>query len=111
MAGPVTCPSGMTPHLSTQGHIFSKPPRVKPEEIQADSEGWATRHVVAQMKRTDRDKDWPIVQGLGEQLRERNNTFCLMHLTAPNTLLAAWRAAPLEARTRMAQRRPLLRAL
>jgi hypothetical protein len=111
---------GWTSHLSIwdgaasvehKVDLFSKPPRVKPEEIQADAEGWATRHVVAQMKRTDRDKDWPIVQGLGEQLRERNNDLCLMHLTAPETLLAAWRASPPDARARMAARRPLLRAL
>jgi hypothetical protein len=29
----------------------SKPPRVKAEELAVDEEGWATRHVVAQMKR------------------------------------------------------------
>ena len=91
--------------------IFSKPPRVKAEEIEVDSEGWATRHVVAQMKRTDRDKDWPIIQGLGRQLWERNNSLCLLHLTAPEALLDAWRASPSEVRAQMAARRPLLRAL
>jgi hypothetical protein len=111
---------GWTSHLSIwdsaasvehKVDIFSKPPRVKPEEIQADVEGWATRLVVAQMKRTDRDKDWPIVQGLGEQLRERNNELCLMHLIAPETLVTAWRASSPYARARMSARRPLLRAL
>ncbi|MBI2929652.1 MAG: hypothetical protein HYY24_28660 [Verrucomicrobia bacterium] len=111
---------GWTSHLSIwdgaasvehKVDIFSKPPRVKAEEIQADSDGWATRHVVAQMKRTDRDKDWPILQGLGQQLWERNNALCLLHLTEPGALLAAWRASPSEVRARMAARRPLLRAL
>jgi len=111
---------GWTSHLSIWDNaasvehkvdIFSKPPRVKAEEIEVDSEGWATRHVVAQMKRTDRDKDWPIIQGLGRQLWERNNALCLLHLTVPEALLDAWRASPSETRSRMAARRPLLRAL
>jgi len=91
--------------------IFSKPPRVKAEEIQVDTEGWATRHVVAQMKRTDRDKDWPIVQGLGQQLHERNRDECLLHLTNSEELLAAWQSATRSARERMTSRRPLLRCL
>lgn len=91
--------------------IFSKPPRVRADEIEADDAGWATRHVVAQMKRTDRDKDWPIVQGLGRQLQERNDPICLVHLTDADALLSAWRGATLEVRTRMAARRPLLRSL
>lgn len=91
--------------------IFSKPPRVKAEEIEADNEGWATRHVVAQMKRTDRDKDWPIIQGLGQQLWERNHAFSLLHLTEPDALLAAWRTSPSQERAVLAARRPLLRTL
>jgi hypothetical protein len=111
---------GWTSHLSIWDNaasvehkvdIFSKPPRVKAEEIEADTEGWATRHVVAQMKRTDRDKDWPIVQGLGQQLWERNITLGLLHLTDAEALRAAWDAAPPDARAAMTVRRPLLRAL
>lgn len=111
---------GWTSHLSIWDNaasvehkvdIFSKPPRVKAEEIEADSEGWATRHVVAQMKRTDRDKDWPIIQGLGQQLWERNHVIGLLHLTEPDALLAAWRASPRAERAALAFRRPLLHAL
>ena len=111
---------GWTSHLSIwdgaasvehKVDLFSKPPRVRPEEIEADADGWVTRHVVALMKRTDRDKDWPIVQGLGQQLWERNSRFCLLHLTAPGPLQDAWRAAPREVRAEMARRRPLLHAL
>jgi hypothetical protein len=111
---------GWTSHLSIwdsaasvehKVDIFSKPPRVKPEEIQADAEGWATRHVVAQMKRTDRDKDWPIVQGLGQQLWERNHALALLHLTDPVGLMAAWPSATPAVRAATVSRRPLLRAL
>lgn len=111
---------GWTSHLSIWDNaasvehkvdIFSKPPRVKAEEIAADTEGWATRHVVAQMKRTDRDKDWPIVQGLGQQLWERRLALGLLHLTDPGALMAAWRSASPEERATMTVRRPLLRAL
>jgi hypothetical protein len=111
---------GWTSHLSIwdgaasvehKVDIFCKPPRVKAEEIEMDAEGWATRHVVAQMKRTDRDRDWPIVQGLGQQLWERNQAWCLLHLTEAQALLAAWRSTRSEDHARMAMRRPLLRAL
>jgi hypothetical protein len=111
---------GWTSHLSIwdsaasvehKVDLFSKPPRVKADEIEADAEGWVTRHVVALMKRTDRDKDWPMIQGLGQQLWERKNRFCLLHLTVPARLIAAWQAATPEVRTEMARRRPLLRAL
>ncbi len=111
---------GWTSHLSIWDNaasvehkvdIFSKPPRVKAEEIEADTEGWATRHVVAQMKRTDRDKDWPIVQGLGQQLWERNITLGLLHLTDAEALRTAWHAATPATRASMTVRRPLLRAL
>ncbi len=111
---------GWTSHLSIwdsaasvehKVDIFSKPPRVRAEEIQADAEGWATRHVVAQMKRTDRDKDWPIVQGLGQQLWERNHAFALLHLTDPGGLMAAWPSTSPAVRAAAAARRPLLCAL
>ena len=84
---------------------------MKAEEIEADADGWATRHVVAQMKRTDRDKDWPMVTGLGRQLWERDNPLGVLHLTDPETLSAAWPATPSGLRARLATRRPLLRAL
>lgn len=111
---------GWTSHLSIWDNaasvehkvdLFSKPPRVRPEEIGADAEGWASRHLVAQMKRTDRDKDWPIVQGLGQQLSERGSPLALLHLTDALALLAVWREAGQENREKMAARRPLLRAL
>ena len=111
---------GWTSHLSIWDNaasvehkvdIFSKPPRVKAEEITTDADGWASRHVVALMKRTDRDKDWPIIRGLGQQLWERKQPLCLLHLTDHEALLAAWRTSSPEMREELVQRRPLLRAL
>jgi hypothetical protein len=111
---------GWTSHLSiwdspaSMEHkvdIFSKPPRVRSDQIESDADGWATRHVVAQMKRTDREKDWPIVHGLGEQLWQRRQAEGLLHIAHLDTLLSAWQDAPAEVRERMALRRPLLRAM
>jgi hypothetical protein len=111
---------GWTSHLSIWDNaasvehkvdIFSKPPRVKTEEILTDSEGWVSRHVVAQMKRTDRDKDWPILQGLGKQLWERQDALGLLHLMDPDALLKAWHSVPTATQNVLSERRPLLRAL
>jgi hypothetical protein len=111
---------GWTSHLSVWDHassvehkvdLFSKPPRVRPEEMQTDEEGWAVGHVVAQMKKTDRDKDWPIVNGLGQRLTERGNPLGLLHLTDIPALRLAWQAVRPEAREALAGRRPLLRHL
>lgn len=111
---------GWTSHLSiwdTAGSvehkvdIFSKPPRVRPEELAATEDGWASQHVVAQMKKTDRDKDWPIVNGLGRQLGEENRAESLLHLAELSALRAAWSATPPAERERMAARRPLLRVV
>jgi hypothetical protein len=111
---------GWTSHLSVwdsagsvehKVDIFSKPPRVRSDELIADADGWASQHVVAQMKKTDRDKDWPIVDKLGEQLWDGRKAEGLLHLMDCDTLVAAWQMAAPEIRERMAARRPLLRAL
>jgi hypothetical protein len=111
---------GWTSHLSVwdsagsvehKVDIFSKPPRVRSDELVADADGWASQHVVAQMKKTDRDKDWPIVHRLGEQLWEGRHAEGLLHITDFSALIVAWQGATPEIRERMAARRPLLRAL
>ena len=112
MVGRVICQSGTRRHPSSNKvDIFCKPPRVRPEEIAVDNEGWATRHVVAQMKRTDRDKDWPIVQGLGQQLWERGQAIGLLHLTEFQSLTEAWLMASTQEKEQLSRRRPLLHAL
>ena len=88
--------------------FFGKAPRVRPEDLAVDADGWATRHVVAQMKRTDRPKDWPIVHGLGRQLGEHGRPETLLHLQEYDALLSAWQAAGADIRERLALRRPLL---
>ncbi len=111
---------GWTSHLSIWDQassvehkvdIFSKPPRVRAEELEVDAAGWATEHVVAQMKKTDRDRDWPIVHGLGRLLWEEGNALGLLHLNQPDSLWAAWEQAPVEMKTAAARRRPLLNHL
>jgi hypothetical protein len=111
---------GWTSHLSVwdsagsvehKVDIFSKPPRVQSDELVADAEGWASEHVVAQMKKTDRDKDWPIVTKLGEQLWAARRAEGLLHIADFDALLAAWRAASPKMREDVIKRRPLLRAL
>lgn len=89
--------------------IFSKPPRVRAEELSADVDGWASQHVVAQMKKTDRDKDWPIVNGLGRRLINARVALGVLHITDYQALLEAWKGLDEKTREEMAGRRPLLK--
>jgi hypothetical protein len=111
---------GWTSHLSVwdsagsmehKVDIFSKPPRVRSEEMSLDQEGWASPHVVAQMKKTDRDKDWPIVNGLGRRLWLSGLPLGLLHITDMDLLVQAWSSLDDQTRKQMAQRRPLLNSL
>jgi hypothetical protein len=111
---------GWTSHLSIwdsagsvehKVDIFSKPPRVRADEMVADPEGWASQHVVAQMKKTERDKDWPIVDGLGQRLWRARLPTGLLHITNLEVLRAAWRTIAPEVRQSLAARRPLLKSL
>lgn len=108
---------GWTSHLSiwdTAGSVehkvdlFSKPPRVRADELKADSDGWASVHVVAQMKKTDRDRDWPIVNGLGNLLWSERSFTGLLHINRVDELVAAWNEADAPTRSAATQRRPLL---
>lgn len=108
---------GWTSHLSIWDNaasvehkvdIFSKPPRVKVEELHADAEGWASQHIVAQMKKTDRPRDWPIVDGLGQRLWASEAPTGLLHINDPRLLQEAWHNADQAVRRSMAARRPLL---
>jgi hypothetical protein len=91
--------------------IFSKPPRVDRVETGPESPIFASRHTVAQMKRTDRDRDWPLVGALGLQLRRLEPELALVHIQDAEALRDAWREAAPEAQARAAARRPLLRLL
>lgn len=71
---------GWTSHLaihdapeSPEHHVdlFGKPPRVATSEaLEHSINGIAPRLIVAQMKKTDRDKDWPMVAALSQQAAE-----------------------------------------
>src|SRR5437867_5482426 len=90
---------------------FAKPPRVRRVANDPEEPDFATRDVVAQMKRTDRPKDWPIVDNLGWQLTGRAPGQALVHLQDAAKLLSVWPQAGPEARAAALRRRPLLRLL
>lgn len=108
---------GWTSHISVRDRadaaehhvdLFGKPPRVARIDTDPDDPAFASRHVVAQMKRTDRDRDWPIVDALGLQLRVDAPELALRHIQDPALLLEAWRRASRESRDAAAVHRPLL---
>jgi hypothetical protein len=88
--------------------VFGKPPRVQHLEFEAGAAGLAARHVVAQMKKTDREKDWPFVFGIGRQMLERGDWRGVLHLQDAEWLVNAWTEVPREVRTDLIRQRPLL---
>ncbi len=112
--------AGWTSHLSIwpeaggpEEHVdvFGNPPRVPGRGLDADEEGFVPRQTLALMKRTDRDKDWPIVDGLGRQMRGFGIPGALEHIQHPPSLLEAWRESPERERLKAMERRPLLKRL
>ncbi len=91
--------------------LFGRPPRVAVMETDVDTPMFASRHVVAQMKKTDRDKDWFAVDGLGLQEWLRGQTRALLHLRSVGPLRQAWQGCGAEDRGAWIARRPLLRQL
>jgi hypothetical protein len=89
--------------------LFSKPPRVG--SLPAQLEPWAPRDVVAMMKRTDRPRDWPIVDGLGWQLSKMDLGLALVHIQDAEALVSKWGIADSAMRENAMKRRPLLRLL
>jgi len=96
--------------LGAEHHLdfFARPPRVA--AWTADAEGFADRSIVAWMKRTDRDRDWPIVDGLGWQIAATKGGAgaALLHIQSPSRLREAWRRATADERDGASQRRPVL---
>jgi hypothetical protein len=88
--------------------IFGKPPRVQQLETDPGNAEIASRHVVGQMKKTDRDKDWPIVFSLGRQMLEQGDWRGVLHLQDAGPLLEVWPQVPREARGELIRQRPLL---
>lgn len=111
---------GWTSHLSVWDRadspeqkvdLFGRPPRVRPEECHAEAGDFAGRHVVAQMKKTDRDKDWFAVDGLGLQEWLRGQARGVLHIRSLAQLRQAWQSCPTAERAGYLARRPVLRQL
>lgn len=88
--------------------LFGKAPRVQCTETDQDNAQYASRHVVAQMKKTDREKDWPIVFGLGRQMIEREDWRGVLHLQDAATLQNVWPSVPIQKHAELVHQRPLL---
>jgi hypothetical protein len=108
---------GWTSHLSvrTEGggpdhHVdfFGRPPRVKHWNAHPSDPDFADRDTVTRMKKTDRDRDWPIVGGLATQSFARNDSHAVLHLQAVEPLRRAWAATQSDAREAACTARPLL---
>jgi len=111
---------GWTSHLSLWDRadspehrvdLFSKPPRVSKVETGPESDAYASRHMLAQMKRTDRERDWPMVDGLGLQLRRLAPEQALLHIQDAGLLRGFWEQASPTTQAAAALKRPLLRLL
>ncbi len=110
---------GWTSHLavydepkSPEHHLdfFGHPPRVRFEEIfLSDDRHLAPPLMVAQMKKTDRDKDWPMVEALSWHVGD--DVAALLHFRSAEKLHAGWQNCPDEKKDELMQKRPLLREL
>jgi hypothetical protein len=109
--------NGWTSHLVIQDsaleaehHLdfFGRPPRAP--VWAASPEGIACRATVAAMKRTDRDRDWAFVDGLGWQLSEADGDLeeALVNVQDEARLRHLWNRAPAACRESALRRRPLL---
>ena len=63
------------------------------------------------MKKTDRPKDWPLVNALAVQSHYAGEPGAVVHLRDPDILREAWQRAPAEHRGSAVRERPLLRVL
>jgi hypothetical protein len=55
---------------------------------------YASRHIVAEMKRTNRGKDWPYITALGVKMLKMGDARGTLHLYEPFTLAAAVEKEP-----------------
>jgi len=111
---------GWTTHIaihdeptSPEHHLdfFGKPPRLRGDEWLSQSGGIANRSVVAQMKKTDRAKDWPFVNGLAIQSCVLGEDTGLLHLRELEMLKHHWNQLDEAARATLQVSRPLLNCL
>lgn len=99
--------------LASEHHLdfFGNAPRLKTNEWLAQSGGIASKSVVAQMKKTDRAKDWPIVNGLAMQECFEGDMDGLLHLREVSLLRSFWNPLDDSTRQRLSAIRPILRNL
>jgi hypothetical protein len=99
--------------LAPEHHLdfFGKAPRLKDNEWLAQSGGIASKSVVARMKKTDRAKDWPIVNGLAVQECLEGDLDGLLHLREVSLLRPFWIELDHSTRQQFSEIRPLLRNL
>jgi len=111
--------NGWTSHLavidkdSNEHHLdfFGKAPRVNVVEHDPDEPDIASRFVVAQMKKTDREKDWPFVSALARQSKASGDVRSIQHGQDADWLIEAWTQIPEEDRSSFIDQRPLLQLI
>lgn len=91
--------------------FFGRAPRLGAAWRLTAEGGIAPRDVVARMKKTDRPKDWPFVNGLAVQAFFDGEPEAVLHLREPSILREAWERAPAALRDSFTRERPLLAAL
>lgn len=91
--------------------FFCRPPRAAAWRQDPEEPDFADRDTVTRMKKTDRDKDWPIVGGLAAQTFARGDTAAVLHLRDAATLRGAWSTTPASERPRAIAARPLLASI
>lgn len=111
---------GWTSHIaafegpeSAERHLdfFGRAPRLGAAWNALADGGIASRDVVARMKKTDRPKDWPLVNGLALQAFFDGEPGAALHLREPSVLREAWDRVPADQRPAFARERPLLATL
>jgi hypothetical protein len=88
--------------------LFGKPPRVRHLERDPVEPDFASRQTVAQMKKTDREKDWPIVFSIGRQAVVMGDMRGILHGQDAGWLIDTWKTVPCDARDELIRQRPLL---
>ena len=89
--------------------VFGVPPRAS-SPWQKEIEGfYSGRHTVAEMKRTDREKDWPFATALGVQMLETGDRKGWLHIYEEEKLRIMMKERPLPGN--LLSSRPVLRLL
>ncbi len=100
----ITDAEGVEHHLD----FFGQAPRVAVVEYDQDDPDYASRSLVAQMKKTDREKDWPFVAALGRQAVAQGDERGVLHGQDVEWLIQTWIAIEPSRRAELIADRPLL---